>query len=149
MSCQTPQLRRFNTCHHHQQEFEIIYRMHVAYYPVVVGSRGRLELWEFLVTRDDANGLWERGFRCPRCFFICASLGAEHNCRVSDWQPYNCLQCRGWVYPTRLLLASGQSCFHYCLWCGTRLPMIANQGIAHAQSCESRPRGDLCSCIPI
>lgn len=116
------------------------------FYRVKVGNRCLEELWGKKETWDFNKQRRITKFRCPRCCFLTSSLGAEHNCTVSDWQPYNCLSCDKTVYPPNTFLAELGANFYFCLWCGGKLPNARYHHVNHAWQCCNKPRGDICAC---
>lgn len=104
-----------------------------------VGSREVEEMWK---------KIGPRSFQCPRCYRTTSVLGETHNCRVSDWQPYECLRCFKMIYPTYDLLKGKSGTRYQCLWCGDQLDDSEKQHLQHPRLCQESPekKEPTCTC---
>lgn len=118
-----------------------------AYCCVKVGRRQLEEVWGMQIIPNQQTSIWSVRYRCPRCYRITIRIGEEHNCPVSDWQPYECLQCHNVTYPPHTLLMQLRERYYRCLWCGAKLLNTCSQHTDHAHCCPQRPKHSSCACV--
>ena len=114
----------------------------MTYYFVEAGKRRVYESWLLKATSKD--GCKTPGFQCPRCYRVLEELRGGHNCRISDWQPYQCSRCWKTCYPHSSILAKQGEKYFKCLWCGENCTI--DNRFAHARICLKSPKEGICWC---